>query len=299
MKKILKIVLILLVVLFIAFFFFAGYFVKNSVNTFAPMALGVPVTIGDMDVKPYRGLINIHDLTIGNPEGFKTDSLFKMKQLTIDIKMSSLFTDTIIVKEVGVIGPEITYESTLTGSNVGALEKQLAGEKDETAEEPVDEVEAEEEGGKKVIIEKFVLNEGQVNLSMPGMMGTALPIPLPSIEMLDIGKEEDKKGASITDVIGKIFSTIFSSVIKVVTSSGKLLGDGAKLLGDGAMAVGGATADGVGAVGGAAVDAGKAVGKGVAGAVGGVVNLFGGGSDKEEAAGEDAKAAAEEATVAE
>lgn len=274
MKKTIRIVLIVVVILFIGVMFFAGQLVKQSVNKLGPAVLGVDVSVGNVIVLPLRGLIRINDLVVGNPEGFKTDSLFKMTRLNIDIKMSSIFSDTIIVKDITVIGPEITYEKTLTDSNVSALEKKLGGDNAKKPETEKPDDTAGKEGGKKVIIEHFALNEGQINLSLPGMMGSAIPIPLPALEMKDIGKDEDNSGASLTDVIGEIFSTIFSSVGKAVTSSGKLLGDGAKAVGEGAMAAGGLAVDGVSAVGGAVGDAGKAIGKGVA-------SLFGGGSDEE------------------
>lgn len=303
MKTLLKVVLLVLLALFLVLFFFGGPVIKNSINTVGPVVLKVPVTVKDVQFYPVRGLVRIDELVVGNPDGFKTDHLFNLKQLLVRLQVRSLFTDTIVVKEVSVIGPEVTYESTLTGSNIGALQKALAGEEKEAGSEekaPAEEPAKAETPGKKVVIEKFVFDEGLVNLSLPGMMGTAMPIPLPAIEMTDIGKDEEG-GASLTDVIGEVFSAIFSAVTQVVTSSGKLIGDGAKLVGegavaagglavDGATAAGGAAVDGAAAVGGAAVDAGKAVGRGVAAAAGGVVNLFGGSDEKKEESTEAAPA---------
>jgi hypothetical protein len=317
MKKAIRIVLVALIVLLIALVFFTSHLVKNTINRVGPTLLGVPVSVAHVDISLIQGRVRLGDLVIGNPEGFATDSLFAMGGLNVDLSMASLFTDTIVVREIVVTAPVVTYEQKLTGSNVGALQKQLAGEAKEPAadEAPAAEPdpaagEAAAAPGKKVVIERFLLADGTVKVSLPGMMGTAVPIPLPAVELKDIGKEEEGgKGASLIDVIGKVLGAVFKAVIEVVASSGQLLGDGVKLLGDGAMAagglavdgvtavggaavdgvsaVGGAAVDGVSAVGGAAVDGVSAVGKGVAGAVGGVVNLFGGGeneSDKETSA---------------
>ncbi|HMO03150.1 MAG TPA: hypothetical protein PKC67_10095 [Kiritimatiellia bacterium] len=294
MKKLLKFILVVVLLLVIALVFFAGPVVKNAVNQAGPGIMGVPVTLGDAKVSLLQGRIHLKDLVVGNPEGFKTDNLFAMGALNVEIDMASLFTDTIVVREIAVIRPEVTYEMTLSGSNVGALQEQMAGDAEPATDAPVEEEAPapadEAKAGKRVIIEKFVLNEGQINLSLPAMMGTAVPLPLPPIELTDIGKE---KPEGLTDVIGDIFSAIFGAVTKVVTSSGKLLGDGVKAVGQGAAAVGGVAVDGVTAVGGVAVDgaaavggaavgAGKAVGKGVANAVGGVLNVLGGSGDEGE-----------------
>jgi len=289
LKKILSIGLVVLLVLAIIVIFFASKVVENTINTVGPVAMGVPVKVESVRAYPLRGNIHIKGLIVGNPEGFKTDSLFSMGELNVDVSARSLLTDTIIIHKIEVVAPEISYEMTLKGSNIGALQDSLASDAEET--ETNAEAEVEKEGGKKLIIEHFVISDGKVKLSLPGMMGTAVPLPLPGIHLKDIGKEEE--GTSLTDVIGKVIGAVFATVTEVVSASGKLVGDGAKMIGEGAVAVGGAAVDGVSAVGGAAVDGVtavggaavdgvSAVGKGVAGAVGGVFNALGGSKDEKE-----------------
>jgi len=297
MKKALKIILVIFLTILLVLFFFGGPVIKNVINKTMPLTLGVPVSIGDVQLYPVRGIVKISDLAIGNPEGFKTENLFKMKELFFNFKVLSLFTDKIIIHEISVIGPEITYEATMSGSNVGAMQEQLGGDEEEKPEKEEQPKPEDAKSGKKIIIEKFVMEEGRINLSMPGMMGTSMPIPLPPIEMKDIGKEDNKDGASRKEVREKILGTIFSSVANVASSSGKLVGEGAKKIGEGAALIGGATVEAVGDVGGAAVDAGKAVGKGIAGAVGGVVGIFSGDSDEAKSQDADTTNATEKAEV--
>ncbi|HMP88561.1 MAG TPA: hypothetical protein PJ991_00085 [Kiritimatiellia bacterium] len=264
MKRALKITAIVLVLLFIVLFFYLGQVVENAINHAGPRVLGVPVSVEKARIFLLAGRLHITDLIVGNPEGFKTDNMFNMHELSVRFSPRSIFTDTIIVHEVLIKAPQITYEQTLTGNNVGALQKQLGGADKPKDSEPT-------APGKKVVIERFYLTDGKVKLSIPGMMGTALPIPLPTIELKDIGKEKEE-GASITDAISSIFGAIFSAIGDVVMSSGKLLGDGARLVGDGVVTAGGAVADGV-----------SAVGRGLAGAVG---SLFDSSSDEGEKSGE-------------
>ena len=266
-KRILKIAGILLILLLIVVFLLASHVVKNSINHLGPMVLGVPVSVEKVRVYLLLGHIHIEELVIGNPEGFKTDTMFNMHKLTVNFSPRSLFTDTIIVHEVLVVAPDVTYEATLSGSNIGALQKQLGGD------DKPDEKKDDKKPGKKVIIERFSLTDGKVGLSLPGMMGTALPIPLPTIELTDIGKE--KEGATFTEAIGAMFGAIFSTVGNVVVGAGKLIGDGA-------AAVGGAVVTGATAAGGAVVDGAAALGRGVSGAVGGVLNVFSGSTNADE-----------------
>lgn len=224
MKKAIRIVVVVVLALFILLALYAGPFVKKSLNTAAPALLGVPVSVQDIDVSLLQGLVRITGLVIGNPEGFTTDSLFAMQQLDVDVKMISLLTGSVVIKKIEIAGPEVTYDLGLTGSNIGAFLDQLSGGESETAPEetpaPVEKTD-EAKSGKSVVIEKFILADGQINLSFPGMGGTSIPVPLPKVELSDIGKGEEG-GTDAKGVVTEVFGAVFSSVESAVAASGKL-----------------------------------------------------------------------------
>ena len=284
MKKWIKgiaiVLVVLLVMLVVVANFFLGDLVKSGVEAAGPAALGVPMKLESAKFALLRGHISLRGFVLGNPEGFKTDEAISVGEITVDLDVKSLLSDVIVIRRIYVKEPHITYELGLGKSNIGRILEQAGGSAEEGKEaepEPEEKKEekpaAEETGGKKVVIDEILIEDGRVKLSATLAMGAAAPIPLPTIRLTDVGREEDgQKGASPVQVIRKVLGAIVGAVGKVVTGTVGLVGDGAKAVGDGAMAVGGAVGDGAKAVGGAVGDGAKAVGGAVADGAGKVVD---------------------------
>ena len=243
-----------------------GTLIQEAINQAGPQLLGVDVKVQDVTFRPLRGLVQLKNLHVGNPKGYKTEGVFDLGLVKIELKPGSLFSDTIIIETVKIEKPVITYERGLKNSNIGALLEQLEGGKAEKPagegepKKPAPEPEAKPrsepkaEGGKKVIIRDLQVNGSQVKVSLTALQGVAAPIPLPPVHLTGIGEESG--GTSFSEALGKIIGAILGAVTDVVTGAGKLVGDGAAAVGgvavDGAKAVGGVAVDGVKAVGGAA-----------------------------------------------
>ena len=73
-----------------------------------------------------------------------------------------------------------------------------------------------------------------MRLSATLAMGAAAPIPLPSIHLTNIGKEEGQQGASAAEVIKQVFGAISHAITGAVTGTVGLIGGGAKAVGHGA-----------------------------------------------------------------
>ena len=250
-------VLGLVLALLLAIIFCGGPLIKHTINTVGPQALGVPVTLQSAHFAPFRGKLKLKGLHVGNPEGFKTDGIFDLGSLEVDLDTASLFKKVIVIREVRIEGPEITYERALKNSNIGQLLEQLGPATNAPAAQPTAPA-PKDEGGKKVVIHKLTLSGARVHASVTALGGHALLLPLPPLSLVNIGGSgEDAKGVTFVAAIRDILVSVFSSVTSVVTGAGQLAVDGVK------------------AVGGAAVDGVKAVGAGAGKALGGVKNLVG------------------------
>jgi len=271
MKKVIRGILVVLVVLLVMLVVVANFFladiVKSGVEAAGPAVLGVPMKLESAKFALLRGHISLRGFVLGNPEGFKTDEAISVGEITVDLDVKSLLSDVIVIRRIYVKEPHITYELGLGKSNIGRILEQAGGSAEEgqekaepKPEEKKEDKPAAEEGGKKVVIDEILVEDGRVKLSATLAMGAAAPIPLPTIRLTDIGKEEGKKGASPVEVIRKVLGAIVGSVGQVVTGTVGLVGDGAKAVGDAAGNAAGAVGDGAKAVGGAVADgAGKVV----------------------------------------
>ena len=256
LKKVLIGIGILLVVLVVVVSLFLGPIIKTSVETLGPQVAGVEMTLEKAGVNLLTGNVKLKGLIIGNPEGFKTPSLMELGQFVVDLDMGSLFTDTIVVKQIHIDGPQITYERGLKASNLSALQKNLAPDEKAEDKEPEEKVAKEKKApAKKVVIEDFLFENGKVHISITLAGGKKLTVPLATIHLEDIGKESD--GASITEVINEVFGAITKSVGQAVATSADFAGDLAGDAGEALKGGAGAATDTAKDAAGAATDAAK------------------------------------------
>jgi hypothetical protein len=250
------VVLLLVVVLMLSL----GQIIKAGVNTAGPRLAKVPVHLNSVVVNPLTGVVRIKGLIVGNPEGFNTPSAMELNDFKLNIKMSSLFSKAIVIEEILIDAPQITYEKSLKSSNLSTLQANLAP-KDATTPKPDAAPAPEKKKGaaKKIIIEDFQLNGAKVHVTITALGGKKMTLPLPDIQMKDIGK--DSGGANPAEVISEVFDSITKAVMGAVSSAGDIAGDALKN-------VGGAASDAAKGATDAAKGAADSIKKGFGGLLG-------------------------------
>lgn len=91
LRRILAGILIVLVVLVLLATLRLGTIIKTAVNTAGPALLGVPVTVDSVSVFPYRGEVDLRALTIGNPDGYGSEYLFRLDRMRLELVLADLF----------------------------------------------------------------------------------------------------------------------------------------------------------------------------------------------------------------
>ena len=142
--------------------------------------------------------------------------------MTVDLK--SLRGDLVVVREIVVDGPEITFEGSLSGSNLSRIQKNVesfipASPKGKE-EKPRKEM--------KVEIGLFKVTNGKVNLSLTALGGRSMTVPLPDIELRDIGRKSG--GATVGEAAKEMFGAVTNGAIKAAAGAGNLLKGGAEKL---------------------------------------------------------------------
>lgn len=230
MRNIIKIPLIaipsIILIVFIFFSLFINTIIKKSVESFGPKITQTPVSLQKVKMSLLSGYGEIHGLVIGNPEGFHTDSALKFDTIVIDIRPFSIFSDKVIIRDILIDGPEITYETSVEGSNVGKIKKNVesysSSSRTET-KEPGESSTGQKEK-KQVQIDTFLLQNGKIRLSATLLQGKTLDIPLMKVQLNDIGKEPGS--ASFPAVIEKLADAIYKAILEAVTGSGKTIEKG-------------------------------------------------------------------------
>ncbi len=194
----LLVVLILVVVVVVAIGFFAEVILKTRIEAAASKALGVEVSIGDIDLSLFQGKLGLENLVIKNPERYEHDKLLELKDGKIAVAIKSLLGDVVKIREIKLDGMEVVLEQRGVSSN--NLQDVIKSIK----EQP-------KPSGKKLHIRTLEISNVTVKvkaLPIPGKVDT-VPLKLKPIKMTNLGSDNKLDTAVLA---GKIVLAIAAGV---------------------------------------------------------------------------------------
>ena len=235
MKKILGysvvILLVLLIGLYITLQFFLGGIVKTAVNKVGPTLAQTKVELQAAKISPLSGQGTLTGLAVGNPSGWSANDAFRLGEVHINMEPFSLLKDHIVINELTINKPEFLYETKLVASNIGDLLKNIekavgtkGGETQTKDGKPI-----------KLVVKKLTLKEGRVTL---GVGGQAVTMPMPPIDMADIGVAEggvtpaQLAFAVMRNVTANVVAASTQALTKVGGTSGAAAIESAKQVGE-------------------------------------------------------------------
>jgi uncharacterized protein involved in outer membrane biogenesis len=204
--------LVLIVAGVVILYLSLGSLIRSGVETYGPRVTKSKVRLGGVSVSPFSGKAQLSDLVVGNPEGFEAPSAFKLGALRMSLDVGSLRSDTVVIHEIIVTAPEITYELGPGGSNLKVLQKnvkEFTGAGKGGAGTP-----KAAEDGTKVVIDRLRVEKPKLHVSAAALRGETLTLALPDIELKDIGKEG--QGASFAEVVDLIMKEVNRDTAKAV-----------------------------------------------------------------------------------
>jgi len=226
MKTLLKVGVIVVLLLVVALTMIGVYFnsmIKAGVEAVGPRITGTTVKVDSVDLSPFSGQGRLKGLVVGNPPGFQAERAFKLADAKVKVDLKSALSDKLIIEEILIDGPEITYESGPSGSNISKIQEHVAafGKSVETKGGGESKSQKKDPTQKKVQINHFIVKNGQVKLSASMLKGKALTVRLPDLHLRDIGKESG--GVMVQQAAAEVLMAINKSVVQSVAGSGKLL----------------------------------------------------------------------------
>lgn len=202
--------------------------VQAAIEKYGPEITQVSVHVARVKLAPTDGKGTIQGLRLGNPAGFKTENSFKAGEISLKIEPASLTKDVIVINEVVIQSPEVTYESGTSGNNLDTIQKNIEGyvarlgagkQKDDGP-------------GKKLIIENLYVRDGKVNVNTALTVGKTVSMPIPNLHLRDIGRKSN--GASAGEVTKQVWTALARSTSGAVSALGGAIKEGAKNLVDSA-----------------------------------------------------------------
>jgi len=196
--------------------------VQAGIEKFGPEVTQVSVKVGSVRLDPANGEGEISGLRLGNPKGFKTESALKVGTIRLRMDSTSIAGDVVLIHEVIIQSPDVTYESGAAGNNLETIQKNIesyvarfsGARKDDTAPK------------KKLIIENLYIRDARVNVNTALTIGQTVSSPVPDLHLRDIGKREG--GASPDEAMKQVWGALMRSTGTVVSKIGGAITEGAK-----------------------------------------------------------------------
>jgi hypothetical protein len=189
--------------------------VAKGIEKYGSEATGTRVGVSGVHISLREGSGTIRGLSVASPEGFKVRTALSLDDITVAIDIKSAREDPIVAREIRIKAPVVHAEITKTGdSNIQQLRKR------------VEAYAAQRRGGgeesgkatRKLRIERFVLEEGRIEVDATALGLEKKTIVLPEIRLNDVGGASGAAPEEIGVVIlkavaGKATSEIAGSEI--------------------------------------------------------------------------------------
>jgi hypothetical protein len=246
MEKLFLKVLIILVVLIVGVMIVVGLFlgtiVKKGMEAVGPKITQVSIRVDAVSLSLLNGSATINGLVVGNPEGYKTPQAISVGSVAVGVNPLTVLSDKIVVRSVRVEAPEITFEGGLGGNNLSKIMDNVnAIAKNGGPASTNTTAKAASQPGRKIEVDDFLITGATVHVSLTGLGGKEMTLPLPDIHLTDLGRS----GAGITaaDLTRRVLGAITATTIKAVATAITDLGKGPGNLGKEAGKVAGQDLD--------------------------------------------------------
>jgi uncharacterized protein involved in outer membrane biogenesis len=197
--------------------------IKTAIEDVGSRATQTQVKLDSVNIKVSTTSSSgkLSGLTIANPKEFKTPSAFKLGEISLALDPSTVMSNTIVVKEVVIASPQVTYELANNGGsnvdvirrNIDSFVKQYGGTGGSSSQPAAKSDPASE---KKLVIENLYVRGGKVEVSASALGGKTVPANLPDIHLKDLGKA--KGGATPAEIADQIIDAIGNNATKAVAS---------------------------------------------------------------------------------
>jgi hypothetical protein len=192
--------------------------VERGIETFGPRVTQTPVTLEKADLSVLSGSGSLRGLRVGNPEGYKSEDIFALGQIDLKVDTGSVFGDVIYIDHIIIREPAISYEKKLTTSNVRDLMRNI--EAFTGPSEPAAEDAPEEAGAKKqVVIRRLLIEDGTIFV---GALGVGQTVPLPRIEMANIGEEGNRM--TMAEAVDLVLQQVLKAIGPAIANAADLGG---------------------------------------------------------------------------
>jgi uncharacterized protein involved in outer membrane biogenesis len=215
-KKIIIFSLLFFGIIFLIFDFLSyrvNKIVKNLIVNQGSQTLGQQVSVGQIDTSILGSSVKISNIEIKNLEGFNNKNIIQIKNVNGDFLFTSLFKDTIVIKNINIEGATLYYEVLISNrevkDNVSTFKPATKNTVSSSAKISDSFKEQENSKQSKKKNKDFLVNQLTINNSTINA----------SSEFLDIKKDINLSKMSFNNVGTVEQATKFKEVLQMIFSN--------------------------------------------------------------------------------
>lgn len=182
--------------------------VAGLIEEHGSAATGTAVRVGGVSIRLKDASAELGQLSVANPEGFDGPPAIELGQFAIRIDPASITSDTVVIDDVTVSGARLRVLQQGAGNNLRKLLDNLtrdSGTRDASTSS----------GGKKIIIERFTLEDARAFVSLPDL-GEEREVAVPTIVLNDIGRATN--GATVAAATRQILEPILRRTLQTAAA---------------------------------------------------------------------------------
>lgn len=231
MKKALKITLVSVAVLILVVLaalltipLWFGPVVKPVANSMVPKYTLTGFDLGHVYLNPFTGRFELGAVRVENPKGYKEPVALSLSNLTVDVAVSTICSDTFHIEEITVENLFVSYvqgggngvdnftqiQYNIAGGKENYERNQAASKTEEPAVECEDGVcslpqdDSDGKPGRKFVIDRLSISGIKLKYG-------AMVIPLPELTLTGLGK--DSGGITAAEVLAQIGNAIITKAM--------------------------------------------------------------------------------------
>ncbi|HLX24960.1 MAG TPA: hypothetical protein VKR38_16550 [Usitatibacter sp.] len=199
-----------------------GVVVKFALEYYGPKVMGVDVKVGEARISPGDGKGTVRGVEIGNPPGFSSARAVRLGEASVWVEPATIRSPIVLIHEIAVTGPAITYERAGGSNNLDAIQKRIAQSASAAQSAPTGTSTLSGEK-RRYIIERIVIRGARVTMTNSALKGQGVTFDLPDIEMKNIGKDS---GVTADEAAAIVAATVSSRIAQKVLTNIDLLRKG-------------------------------------------------------------------------
>ena len=168
-----------------------NHLVKRSIGSYGSAMTGATITVERVEIKPTDGRGTLSGLLIGNPAGFTSPYALKVGTVELEVELSSLTQDVVVIKKIAMVSPDVIYEKGGAMTDFDAIQKNIAKYLGPSSNDSK---------GKKLTVQEFIIRDAKAHATAPFVGDKTLTATLPDLHLRNLGKA---KGGLTPDELGQ------------------------------------------------------------------------------------------------